>query len=643
MTAGRYKVYGLVELDLDKVEAIFTLEEAMYSDVKYNGDKAAYYEGSAETIYPLVSTIFGIDESDSEHRANWFGWYRYRFLPTFTQFCTSVRSKQSIDAKDATSKLTLDEQHEVLVETSAAKVNYGGTEVSVWSVPVSPWKDYKLNDLEDSIAGNIEALKTAGKRKGYKENTLKVTNAKTEIEMAKRQEDMDADGNPVAPGSNPDEDKPGFWSKTMDTIFGGKDPAGQRTGGYFGDEGSPNKDYSNGSAAPLGGGNVIQKHPGGGTGGDINSVPSPTGDGWAGAKDTILAAAKMVGFDPSIAATVAAVESGFKPGVKAGTSSAGGYFQFIDSTWTAMLKKYGAKYGLAANASKYDGRANALMGMEFLKENSQILDDSLDRPITDTDLYAAHFLGPQGARRFLSAAPGSDARQAVGDNVPSANHNIFYDKSNNARTVSGVYEKFDELLTSKRKMHDLKPGDQPEIPKIDELGNLAGNAPGVTPPAGAVSTDGTTSTPIPTAAALGTQGSAVVEEGKATAAAQGVQPTSTSGLTTPVAMDTVAEVPPASVTAAMAQKQSSVESSALNDSVTSVNDIMRLQLEVQTTMNGTLSEILETIKNRPVSDGGKSIVASTSTTSTPSRSTSNSSTPEQLKNVPINVDRKQAS
>ena len=83
--------------------------------------------------------------------------------------------------------------------------------------------------------------------------------------------------------------------------------------------------------------------------------------------------AKQTGMEPNMLKTVAAIESGFNPTAAAGTSSAKGLFQFIDSTWKTMLSKYGGKYGLTPDTSVLDPMANALMGAEYLKENSKIL------------------------------------------------------------------------------------------------------------------------------------------------------------------------------------------------------------------------------------------------------------------------------
>lgn len=662
LTAARYKIYGLVDLDLDKVDALYNLEDVMWKGVKYD-NKQAYYDGTSDDIYPIVKEMFGVDDKDEKHRADWFLWYRARFLPVFTQFCTSVRQIQSINAKDASDKLTLDEQHEVLVQISTTQTDYEGRKISVWEVTESPWKGYSLNTDVATIAENIEALKTAGKRAGYKERSQRVADAKTEIEMARRQENIDKEGN-YAAGSAPGEnEEQGFWSKTMDKVFGAKDASGNRSGGFFGNDIDPNKDLTNGTSGPLTGGSVIQQHPGGGTGGDVNTIPVPKGAGWANARETFLAAAKMTGFDPHIAATIAAVESSFDPNAKAPTSSAGGYFQFLDSTWKETLDKHGAKYGLAKNASKYDGRANALMGMEFLKDNTEYLKKRLGRDITDVDLYAAHFLGPGGASKFLGAPTGSDARGWVGENVPGANYSIFFDKNGTARTVGGVYEEFDRRLTSRRKMHDIPAGYKLDQVKVDANGNVieAGeeSAPSSIPmsdPEARAKADAaaaasgwnedvklnaagepTSGEPTPTEPVSGgTNTKAAIVAGQQAAAASGIQPTSGSDLPAPAPLATAPSPEVQMGQATVAQTQSSAETGELSKSISSVTDILARQLGVQQSIDNRLLEIHSLL----VRNGGKPPVPVQPSPVAPQQKVTQ--TTNGLSKTPVDVSRQKA-
>jgi len=192
-------------------------------------------------------------------------------------------------------------------------------------------------------------------------------------------------------------------------------------------------------------------HPGNGTGGSVNDLPMPP-PGAVGAKaigPLIIAAAKMAGVDPKLMMTMASIESGFRPQVGAGTSSAKGLYQFINSTWQSMLKKYGAKYGISPDAHQFDARANALMGAEFLKENAAMLRKSIGREPTDTDLYMAHFMGAGGAVSALrspSEAIGAQAMPAAA----SANRNIYFERDGRPKTMGGVIAHLDKLVRGHR-------------------------------------------------------------------------------------------------------------------------------------------------------------------------------------------------
>ena len=179
-------------------------------------------------------------------------------------------------------------------------------------------------------------------------------------------------------------------------------------------------------------------------------------------------AAGRFGVDASLLTKIAGVESSFDVARTNGTSSATGLFQFITkdspeglSTWTRLLKKYGPELGLAADAKATDPRASSLLAAALLKENREGLKASLGRDPVDTDLYIAHFLGLDGAKRFLAAhkAGGADAAyNAVSVAASRANTAIFYGANGTPRTVKEVYDLFTQKLNGASSARGYSPG-----------------------------------------------------------------------------------------------------------------------------------------------------------------------------------------
>lgn len=178
----------------------------------------------------------------------------------------------------------------------------------------------------------------------------------------------------------------------------------------------------------------------------------------------IESAAKATGVDFGFLLGTAKRESGYNPAAKAPTSSASGLFQVLDQTWMAMLKKHGAQHGYANYASLIsqgsDGRyfvanpearkavmdlklqpqASSLMAAELANDNAAYLRGRLGRAPSAGELYAAHFLGPQGAASLIETTakrPGASAAALFPD-AAGANHSIFY-SGGRARSVSEVY------------------------------------------------------------------------------------------------------------------------------------------------------------------------------------------------------------
>lgn len=173
---------------------------------------------------------------------------------------------------------------------------------------------------------------------------------------------------------------------------------------------------------------------------DYKGIPLPTQNkSMASAVNTLRTVENYTRVKASYMALIISVESSFDTNAKAPTSSARGWFQFIDRTWNTMLERHADKYNIAKDSLeelRFDARISALMGAELIKENVNALEPFLKREPTLAEIYFAHFLGIGVAKRFL----------LLGDNVvvaevlpkeAAANKWVFYN-GDKPRTVTEV-------------------------------------------------------------------------------------------------------------------------------------------------------------------------------------------------------------
>jgi hypothetical protein len=181
-------------------------------------------------------------------------------------------------------------------------------------------------------------------------------------------------------------------------------------------------------------------------------------------ESAIQRASQATGVDFSFLMKTAHRESGMNPSAKSGASSAAGLFQFVEQTWLSTLKQHGAKHGYARYAEliskggdgryhvsgdearravmdlRLDPHAASLMAGEMTSDSAAYLKGRTGRSPSAGELYAAHFLGPQGSARLIEAAqrqPGATAAQLFPD-AAHANKAIFY-RDGRAATVGEVY------------------------------------------------------------------------------------------------------------------------------------------------------------------------------------------------------------
>jgi hypothetical protein len=179
----------------------------------------------------------------------------------------------------------------------------------------------------------------------------------------------------------------------------------------------------------------------------------------------IQRASEATGVDFGFLMGAAKRESGYNPAAKAATSSAAGLFQFVDQTWLATLKRHGAKYGYARYADliqqgpdgrfhvdgtearqavmdlRLDPHAASLMAGELASDHASYLRGRVGRDPTSGELYAAHFLGPQGSARLIEAVRTTPQASAAGlfPEAAQANRSIFY-RDGRAASVTEVYD-----------------------------------------------------------------------------------------------------------------------------------------------------------------------------------------------------------
>src|SRR3954449_4012273 len=196
--------------------------------------------------------------------------------------------------------------------------------------------------------------------------------------------------------------------------------------------------------------------------------------------ETVVRAAQVTGVDPAYLMALADKESSLLPDNKARTSSAEGLFQFVEGTWLEVLHRYGPKHGYAAEAEaiqivkgrpvvsnsnererildlRRDPYLSALMAGEMITTHREILAGKVARDPSFAELYMAHFLGVNGASRFvalLSDTPGKRASEAF-PRAAKANRQLFFaSKTDVARkrkalTVTEVQGQLDAIIAQR--------------------------------------------------------------------------------------------------------------------------------------------------------------------------------------------------
>lgn len=446
LTVIRYKTYGLQEMVTEKTRALDQLEAEVVKGLSFASKAMAKWNGSVDDLLTAVGPAFGVSGVANDAAYDWKSWFNTRFLPTFLNFATAMaqatgRTSLTPEAyRNLAAGLTQTLKGNEAVDVATAVYTTPG----VWNQSSSPWPGYTLNTEVRSIEANFAALKELAKKNVKKEQVGSAQSTGSGVGKD--------NGVGVTNGT-----KPGVVSKAWEATKSAASSVWQSvrsvgsavgTGLYNATHTDPNVQLATGGPARQLGDM--------GTG-QYADLPEPKGSGkWQYFQDLFEKVAKIVGVDPHLMASMAAIESGFNPTIKAGSSSATGLFQFISDTWRTMLRKWGPKFGIPMNTPPTDARANALLGAAYIRENMQAI-KGVKPEVSDTDVYMAHFLGAGGAKTFFKANPGDIAAQVL-PGAARANTSIFYNRDSSPRTVAEVYAEMNRRLSSRGKQFGLQAG-----------------------------------------------------------------------------------------------------------------------------------------------------------------------------------------
>jgi len=174
----------------------------------------------------------------------------------------------------------------------------------------------------------------------------------------------------------------------------------------------------------------------------------------------IAEAAAETGTDFGLLMALAWKESLFRPEARAATSSARGLYQFIDSTWDAAWRRHAEGLGLRAPPERvrelrHEPRTAALLAAAELQHNGRELARRLGRPVPQTESFLTHFLGLEGAERFLRAlreTPMRDVREVVP--AAFANNRARFPPLREGRvTVAAAHRHLLEIIETRRGLY----------------------------------------------------------------------------------------------------------------------------------------------------------------------------------------------
>lgn len=175
--------------------------------------------------------------------------------------------------------------------------------------------------------------------------------------------------------------------------------------------------------------------------------------GWEKYGELTFQVAKQTGIPVMDLVALTSIESGYNAKAKNGEgTSAAGLGSMTSATYKTMVKRYGKTYGVKANVSRTNARANLLMTAAYWKENKDILGTKLKRTVTREEAYMAHLLGPTAAAKVIKAKGNRAAWKVAGIN-PSKNKKFFMKGTKRTGYTPRTINEFKQYVTAEMNRH----------------------------------------------------------------------------------------------------------------------------------------------------------------------------------------------
>ncbi len=448
---AQHGVNPLLDKNKDKLNMIANLE--YYFMTKCMGLKESRLVALPEKADPrIIYKILKLGDATKDQQTKVMQWLLLRFIPVLNY---SVNAYIIVNPK-----LRLIDIDQDTKENKSKYFNLAQYPNGPYGLLVSPFKDDPALDANKMVVDNIYQSSVT-----YMQNDLhdtkKVSNTPDHKDKLKGMDkSLDKSINKTKPSPNvPDKDK--GLNKYKDTR-GGIDASGKNPG-----------QISVNSAHPYNSkGDVKNKLPSIHSFKDnedySNVTPVKLTGNKANVKSQVEEVAKKYGFDPSLIETMIAIESKFNPDAiprdRKGRilSSATGLMQFLDKTWGQMAERYGSKFGITPGTPRQNVEASTIMGGLFAAENMKVLHKRIPNP-TAVDIYAAHFLGAEGAGalfNYMQSSPNAPADRGFPDQA-AQNVSVFYNRDKTPKSYVEVYQELARRVYSAARAYNtgLNPGD----------------------------------------------------------------------------------------------------------------------------------------------------------------------------------------